>query len=70
MLESGNGVGEERWVAAALHCKAEGPVQPGQLVGPKTAGLSLPKADPGDALSVLDLVIEWDRIALEVYSLR
>jgi hypothetical protein len=56
-------------VAASLHGEPKWTVEPGQLVGPKTPGLPLPEADPGDALTVLDFIVERDRIAFQVHSL-
>ena len=55
---------------SSLHGEPEWTVQPGQLVGSETPGLSLPQADPGDTLTILNFVIERDRIPSQVQSLR
>ena len=70
VLESRNRIGEERWVPASLHGKPKWTVEPGQLVGSKPPGLSLPQADPGDTLTILNFVIERDRIPFQMHSLR
>lgn len=54
---------------ASLHGETKWSVEPGQLVGPKAPGLSLPQADPRDALTILNFVIERDRIPFQVHSL-
>ena len=68
--ESGQRVGQEWRVATTLDREAERPVQRRDLVGSKSPGLTLAQPDPGDTLSIDDLVVERHRIAAQAETGR
>ena len=61
--ESRERVGQEWGVVTTLDREAERPVQRRDLVGAKPPGLALAQPDPGDSLSIDDLVVERHRVA-------
>jgi hypothetical protein len=67
-FEVGDRIGQQRRMAAPLNREAQGPIQLRELIGPEAFRLSLPQTNPGHALAVLDLVIQWDSIAPDVQS--
>ena len=70
VLQRRDSVGQHRWVPSPLHGKAQRPIQSRELVRTQPLGLAFPQPDPGDPLSVLDLIIERNGVASYVQTPR
>ena len=69
-LQGRNAVGQEGGMVSALHCKSEGPVEPGQLIRLELFGLSFPESHPRDPQVAFNFVVQRHCITPHVQPSR